>query len=195
MKGTACLLAARDDPFTRTLELELAECFDAVTVTDRAEGIPPCHLLVLDLDLTLLPPSAVAAMAERCLGYTRGALPSLPFPVLSRPFPMEEWRRAVRAEGKETAATYTNGCILLPDGSVISLTEREDALFLLLYEADGSPVAREHLAEAVFPDAAAPEKCLNVYIHYLRKKLERNGKRAILAHRGGGYSLRREALC
>ena len=127
--------------------------------------------------------------------YTRGEIPSLPFPVLGRPFPMEVWRRAVRGEGQGSAVTYADGRLLLPDGSTVVFTGREDALFSLLYEANGAPVARERLAEAVFPDAAEPEKSLNVYIHYLRKKLEGNGRRAILAHRGGGYSLRREALC
>ncbi len=193
--GTVCLLASRDDAFTRTLELELSESFDTVTVAERAENVPPCHLLVLDLDLAALSPSAAEGMAERCLGYTRGAAHPLPFPVLRRPFPMAAWRRAVRCEDREAAATYGGGRILFPDGSAVLLTGREDALFSLLYEANGAPVARERLTAAVFPDAAEPEKSLNVYIHYLRKKIERNGKRAILAHRGGGYSLRREALC
>lgn len=195
MKGTACLFASRSDPFTRTLELELSEIFAAVTVTDQAERIPPSHLLVLDLDLAPLSPSVAEGMAERCLGYTRKTPPTLSFPVLCRPFSMSAWRRAVLGEDVAIAATYTRGRLLLPDGSTVALTGREDALFALLYEADGAPVTRERLTAVVFPDAAEPEKSLNVYIHYLRKKIEKSGKRAILSHRGGGYSLRKEALC
>ncbi len=195
MKGSACLLAPRGDAFARTLALELASLFDTVTVTDRREEVPPCRLLLIDLDLPSLSPMATEGLAERRLGYTRRPLAPLPFPVLLRPCPMTEWRRAVLAEDTAATVLYANGRLTLPDGGTVLLTEREAALFSLLYEAGGAPVARDALASAVFPGAAEPEGSLTVYIHYLRKKLERNGKKVILAHRGGGYSLRMESLC
>ena len=195
MKGAACLLAPKGDPFAHTLALELAEIFETVTVTEDAEAIPPCHLAVIDLDLSARTEAVGEGLAERRLGYSRREHTSLPFPFLLRPFAMADFRAAARAENVDAPAAYTGGRLLLPDGSTVLFTEREDALFRLLYEADGRPLGRDLLAATVFPDAAEPEKSLNVYIHYLRKKIERNGQRVILSHRGGGYSLRMESLC
>ena len=57
-----------------------------------------------------------------------------------------------------------------------------------LKEASPSFVSREALVRAVF-DTDEDAGKLNLYIHYLRKKIETDGKKRIFACRGKGYSL------
>lgn len=184
MSRLACLLADREDPFTQTLAIELSDVFETVRVLAREEEVPPCSLLVADLDYAVPP-----GVGERRIGYTREGREA-PFPVLGRPFPIGDLRRLLASPEEAGAlAPSADFRTLTLDGETVSLTEREAQLFRLLYEADGAPVSREALARALFPEAEDAEGSLTVYIHYLRKKLERNGKRRLHAHRGGGYSL------
>lgn len=184
MNRLACLLADREDPFTQTLEVELSDVFESVRVIAQGGEIPPCSLLVIDLDLAAPP-----AEGERRIGFTRGGA-SAPFPVLVRPFPIADLRRLLTSPAEEGALVPSADFrTLMLDGETVTLTEREAQLLRLLYEADGAPVSRETLAHALFPDAEDADGSLTVYIHYLRKKLERNGKRRLRAHRTGGYSL------
>ncbi len=182
MRGLACLLAAPADPFTRTLELELTAASFTVRLLARGEAVPPCALLLCDLDF------GDAEGGEVKLAFTRGMGDGET--VLHRPFPMAELRRLIRREEM--------GAALLPsedfrtvtvEGESVRLSECEAAILRILCEAEGAVVERRELAAAVFPSAKDPEGSLSVYVHYLRKKLERNGKKHILAHRGGGYSL------
>lgn len=179
MSGLACLLADRSDPFTETVLLELRAVFSHVRLLARGEEIPPCRLLVLDLDYA----TAEGESAVSCIGYSRTGKGEL-----RRPFRMEELRRLLT--GAPTAALLPSADFrtVTVEGETVALTEREAALFALLHRAGGAPVDRATLA-SVFEGAEDAEGSLSVYIHYLRKKLERNGKRRILAHRGGGYSL------
>ncbi len=184
MRRLACLLADRHDPFTGTVETELSDVFAAVRVLSRGEEVPPCSLLVTDLDYAAPP-----LVGERRIGYTREGA-TAPFPVLHRPFRIGELRRLLTsAEEGSPLTPSADFRTLLLEGETVTLTEREAHLFRLLYEADGAPVPRGVLALALFPGAEDADGSLSVYIHYLRKKLERNGKRRLLAHRGGGYSL------
>ena len=139
-----------------------------------------------DLDHTH---SVAGLPAERVIAYGREARTGA-CTYLARPFRMVALRALLEGDDNgadlrpsEDFRTVTVG------GDTVTLSEREAAVFRLLYLADGAPVSRRTLAEKVFPEAEAPEDAVNVYIHYLRKKLERNGTRRIRAHRGGGYSL------
>ena len=73
-------------------------------------------------------------------------------------------------------------------GREIRLTELEYALFELIVNAGGEPVSREEILERVW-HSCADGGIVNVYIHYLREKLESDGERVIAASRGKGYSL------
>ena len=189
MRGAACLLCPPEDDRGRTLELELLEMFDTVTVSADSKGLSASHLLLIDLDLPGLILSETESVAERRIGYSRHQDMRAPFPVLCRPFPIVELRRLALAEEEAALLATEDGRTVILDGETIHLTEREAALFTILYRAGGAKVSREELQAAVFPDALAPSSELNVYIHYLRKKLERNRRKLIRAHRGGGYSL------
>lgn len=78
---------------------------------------------------------------------------------------------------------------MLLDGERIALTDREYACLQCLLAADGAPVSREELHRVVW-QGEQDIGVVTVYLHYLRKKLERHGKRLIYAIRGRGYALR-----
>ncbi len=73
-------------------------------------------------------------------------------------------------------------------GERIKLTELEYALFDLLYARRGGFVSREEILSAVWEDRA-DKGIINVYIHYLREKLERGGEKIILSSRNYGYKI------
>lgn len=66
------------------------------------------------------------------------------------------------------------------------LTPTEQRLYDVLLAASPHPVARDTLARLVF-DTEEDGGRLNLYIHYLRKKIETDGKKRIFATRGKGY--------
>ena len=67
-----------------------------------------------------------------------------------------------------------------------SLTPTEARLFDALKRAEGLPVSREALSLAAFGDEKEDGR-LNLYIHYLRRKIETDGRKRIFACRGKGY--------
>ncbi len=68
----------------------------------------------------------------------------------------------------------------------IGLSEKEFAVFSLLLSKRGENVSREEISAAI---GAGNSNEADVYICFLRKKLERDGKRMILTARGVGYKL------
>lgn len=82
---------------------------------------------------------------------------------------------------------------------IIKLTELEYELLSLLYSKRGAFVSREEILSCVWGDRA-DNGIINVYIHYLREKLERGGERIILSSRNYGYKIsekyfEEEAIC
>ena len=88
-------------------------------------------------------------------------------------------------------------CAIL-DGKKIKLTESEWALLSLLASAGGDFVSREKILSECF--FGKSESMINVYVHYLREKLEGGGEKIIVASRDSGYRIEKkflggEALC
>ena len=74
------------------------------------------------------------------------------------------------------------------DGERIRLTEVEFALLFKLYESIGSFVPRSELIYAVWGNEGN-DSLINVYVHYLREKLERGSEKIIFSSRREGYKL------
>lgn len=78
-------------------------------------------------------------------------------------------------------------------GKRLKLTEREFALFSVLWENAGQPVSRAQLSKTIWSDKDDNSHLTNVcdvYISYLRKKIRRVfGFEAIVTIRGKGYML------
>lgn len=73
-------------------------------------------------------------------------------------------------------------------GREIRLTEVEFSLLSSLVNASGEYVMRERLISEVWGEGA-DGGVLNVYIHYLREKLECEGEKVILSSRKHGYKI------
>ncbi len=117
-----------------------------------------------------------------------------------RPFDAEAFCTAV----KDLLAETTSDRALLPEADLsavrvltadgtyhrITLTETEARLLAVLAGNEGAPVAREALERAVWGESCDTGR-LEVYIHYLRNKLEGPaGRKLIHTVRGHGYALR-----
>jgi len=74
------------------------------------------------------------------------------------------------------------------DREDIKLTEVEARLLDCLLSAGGEYVDRATLTSSVWGEGAN-EGVLNVYIHYLREKLEARGEKIILSSRKLGYKI------
>ena len=70
----------------------------------------------------------------------------------------------------------------------IKLTELEYKLLGALISADGDFVTRQELLSSVWGEGF-DAGVVNVYVHYLRQKLEKNGKKIILSSRKEGYGI------
>lgn len=79
-------------------------------------------------------------------------------------------------------------------GQPISLTSREFELLLLLLELSPKVVSREVILKKIWPEErTTTSNVIEVYVRYLRRKLENGGQsRLIHTVRGLGYTLREE---
>lgn len=73
------------------------------------------------------------------------------------------------------------------DGKKIKLTSHEYSLLSLLISKSGAYAPREEIANAVF--GGASDGLINIYIHYLREKLEGGGEKIIISSRSQGYKI------
>lgn len=95
--------------------------------------------------------------------------------VLLRPFSVREPEACLRAIEEDCRLPH--------------LSPTEGRLLAVLKEAGAAGIDRETLSRRVFGEKA-DEGLLTVYICYLRKKLEGDGKKRIFAIRGKGYKYR-----
>lgn len=191
-----CIIAP-DEGLSRLL---LSECRDLGHVASLSDGTTPprAPFYIIDADFyTDLPDEG------NIIRYARTAVEATEekdgriVTTLSRPFSLSRLRRLLL--GGEAVDTLT----LLPahtavrlsaraGARVISLSPTEYACLATLYKANGAPVSREELYAAVWGEGPVKNELINLYLHYLRKKLEVDGRRYIVSVRGRGYLLKRE---
>ena len=115
------------------------------------------------------------------------------------PLPIGEAARLAGGggEGGELFIAPDSKCAVL-HGRKIRLTEVEFALFSALYSARGEFVSREELVRQVW-NSERSAGVVNVYVHYLREKLEDGGEKIIISSRQAGYAIDKKyfggALC
>ena len=105
---------------------------------------------------------------------------------LALPLSFETIKRAA-LKTENATPLHLNGRICSFKGEKIKLTELEAALLSLLIEAKGEFVSREEILDKVWRNEA-DAGIINVYIHYLREKLEK-GEKIILSSRKQGYKI------
>ena len=115
---------------------------------------------------------------------------------LSLPLSLSELRRAVYAvEASETpklSLDPESRCAIF-GGEITKLTDAEFRLLSVLAEAGGEFVSRKKILSEVWGGEAG-SGVVNVYVHYLREKLERGGVKLIFSSRAEGYRIERRYL-
>ena len=188
------------------LEMALTGGYDVI-VLDRMlpemDGLVVCReLREAGVDTPVLILSALRELDQRVEGLDTGADDYLP-----KPFAFEELIARVRALTRRSAQPVlsprlTAGHVTL-DGErrrafagphEVELSPTEFALLELLMRNAGQALSRDQILERVWGYTADPESnVVDIYIHYLRRKLELNGKKPpIRTVRGVGYMIAAE---
>lgn len=188
------------------LDQALSGTYDLI-ILDRMlpgmDGLEICRRLRGEgLATPVLILSALGELSERVEGLDIGADDYLP-----KPFAFEELLARVRAlsrraERPMTPSELTIGRITLDDvsrqvtvdGERIELSPTEFALLEYLMLNAGRALTRDQILERVWGYEADPEgNVVDLYIHYLRRKLSPSGQKTqIETVRGVGYVLRRD---
>jgi two-component system response regulator QseB len=120
---------------------------------------------------------------------------------MTKPFDLDELSARVRAllrrRSGRSAPVLRHGDIILDPAAhtvtlrdePVSLSNREFSLLLLLLDASGRVLSRQHLEESLYGwDEEIESNAIEVHIHHLRKKL---GTTLIRTVRGVGYTIDR----
>lgn len=163
------------------------------------DGLEVCRRLKQGSDVAVLMLTARDAVADRVIGLETGA-----DDYLIKPFAFEELVARVRAllrrHDTEKPEIFTYADLALDTGSrmasragrQIDLSTTEYNLLHLLMRNREQVLTRDRIMEAVWGyDFGGDSNVLEVYVRYLRSKLEADGgPRLIQTVRGAGYVLR-----
>ena len=202
------MVLSADTIFARMLELEFLGLQISTLATSELQNGDRADVVILDLDSASAPSSD---QYRRMIGFSSHSAMTSPDArscsmILRRPFQMSLLRREalVQLDRKWTGSAEIPFRRVAPerrqikldqaalklvcDGREILLTPKEYAVMDLLVECRGTPVSREHLADAIAADGEGNET--DVYVCYLRRKTDGlpNG-RLIQTVRGKGYQI------
>ncbi|MEZ4522139.1 MAG: response regulator transcription factor [Thermomicrobiales bacterium] len=186
------------------LDMALTGNYDVI-VLDRLmpklDGLDVCRQLrAEEVETPVLILSALGDLPQRVEGLDIGA-----DDYLGKPFAFEELLARVRALGRRKAqpvlpVTLEVGPLKLDQGKrtvelagePIDLSHREFAMLEYLMRNAGQVLTRDQILERVWGyDADMAGNAVDLYVHYLRKKLDQPGRPApIETVRGAGYRLR-----
>ena len=176
MSKRICVLT-RNTELGRKIQLMLPEY--EVVLTDRKIGTD-YERVFCDLD-------TCEVIEGDCIGMSRELESG--DSTLHLPFRFSEFRAVMRSEKKESAylGIDRESSSATLGGEKIKLTEVEMRLYERLYDENGY-VSRDDLLDYVW-HGESEAGVLNVYIHYLREKLEKRGEKIILSSRKYGYKI------
>ena len=211
------LIATKDIIFCRMLTLEFSEKGLSVICAQKAEEIEQflsqAQLALIDADFLLAGDLPKFPYDIILFGYaeTFEQIPTqelTKYHSLIRPFAIEDFfanilvpeeengaihlRVPKRKSPAESLALDENTHTAYYKGEKISLTQKEFSLLALLYENRGTPISREEALRTVFSDAGANTNIADVYINYLRAKIDHKfSVRMISTVRGCGYMIQK----
>ncbi|MHB1006008.1 MAG: response regulator transcription factor [Chloroflexota bacterium] len=166
----------------------------------RLDGMEVCRRLRAGGEMPILMLTAKDSVADRVAGLETGA-----DDYLVKPFALEELLARVKALLRRRSRSDEDSVLRYADlsldittrranrnGRTIELTTTEYELLAFLLRRAGQVVTRDMLMERIWGfDFCGESNVLEVYVRYLRKKLEEGGEpRLIQTVRGAGYALR-----
>lgn len=188
----------------RGLDLALSGGYDLIILDlmlpDR-DGVDVCRTLrAEDVDVPILMLTARGAVEDRVGGLNAGA-----DDYLVKPFAMAELLARVNALLRRRDRALDGGMTLTVDGlsmdllrrevrrddRVIELTPKEFALLEYLMRNPGLALSRTQIIDHVWRyDIDAVSNVVDIYIHYLRDKIDRGARKPLIKTvRGVGYKL------
>ncbi len=106
---------------------------------------------------------------------------------LKIPFALGTLKTLIKDECDTLKLSDTDKCAYLR-GERIKLTDVEYSLFSLLFLKRGEYASRDEILDTVW-GGEKDEGVINVYVHYLREKLEAHGEKIIISSRKCGYKI------
>ena len=183
-KNVRVAVLSDDAVFARMLEIELGwRSFEIREARDA-------DLLVVDADAAAKNAAILPSRRLPAIYFGRGEDGEAPY--LRRPFEMSELFSLIDSilsppDAACGVALLENNTVSV-SGELVALSDAEYALLALLIENRGRTLSRGALCAAVFPDAEKDSNVVDVYVHYLRKKLGSSAD-SIRTVRGAGYAL------
>ena len=175
------------------------ENFDVVVLDlmlPGEDGLSLCRYLRSESDIPILMLTARCEPADRIIGLELGA-----DDYMAKPFALSELEARVRALTRRgmgaTSSTIKHGPLVYDqagrvatiDGRMIELSARELGLLEVLLQRAGRLVSKDQLVERLCEwGEEVSNNAIEVYIHRLRKKIEK-GPIRIATVRGLGYCL------
>ena len=186
------------------LDLALSDTYDVVVLDvmlPGMDGLEICRQMRAERIMTpVLMLTALGAVEDRVTGLNVGA-----DDYLTKPFAMEELLARINAllrrreRNFEAAPQLTVGDLTLDlvrhearrAGRVIELTAKEFALLEYLMRHAGQVLTRTQITDAVWRyDLEALSNVVDIYIHYLRDKVDAGFSRPLIKTvRGVGYKI------
>ena len=211
------LIATQDTVFCRMLTLEFSEKgFSILCAKTREEmetALPSAQLALIDADFLLNGGLPKFPYDIILFGYAEtfdkiSTQELTKYYTLVRPFVMEDFfsnllvpedengsirlRVPKRKSPSESLALDRNTHSAYYKGEKISLTQKEFSLLALLFENRGTPISREEALTRIFSDAGTSTNVVDVYVNYLRTKIDHKfGVRMIATVRGCGYMIQK----
>lgn len=186
------------------LDAALSGAYDAIVLDRMLPGMDGLSLVrelrQEKIATPVLMLTARGDLPERVEGLNAGA-----DDYLGKPFAFEELLARLRALLRRTGPTLQPDMVAIGnvevdlagrsvrrDGEDIDLSPREFSLLETLVRHRGQVLSRDQLLEQVWGYDAEPQgNVVDLYIHYLRKKLDDpDGDSLIRTVRGAGYSVR-----
>jgi hypothetical protein len=112
---------------------------------------------------------------------------------LKIPFSPKSLLSLLSGEEQESRLLTLEGKCARLSGRIIKLTEVEAALLACLLRSGGETVSKERLLSEVWGEGT-DGGVVNVYVHYLREKLEAGGEKIIFSTRGVGYRISKKFI-
>ena len=107
---------------------------------------------------------------------------------ISIPFSLGSLRKLIEEVKKPVIELIESEKSVRMGNKKIKLTELEFSLLSLIMSKKGNYVGREEILKSVW-GTRADAGIINVYVHYLREKLECDGEKIILSSRNFGYKI------
>lgn len=150
---------------------------EATVKESRDEG---ADVIIYDLDSGLKLPD----LSARVISVSRLDTPD----AVRLPIDRKLFKELIlNGEKKPPLSLASDGKGAVMKGTYVKLTAHEFSLLSLLINGGTEFTSREKISENVW--GGASDGLINIYVHYLREKLEKDGEKIIISSRKYGYKI------